>query len=837
MIFALFSFASCSNSHAECISCVDIDADGICDACGEKIENNECQICVDTDSDGKCDACGSDMPVLNRELLLLGDGKINFSFIISTDLSYQVVKRVDDLIARLATLGYTTHRITDGEKDTDDKGIKVLVGTNIECLGSEYKYNGYLLGESGYTIQMKNQNVIISGGSAESILTAMTYFEVNVLSIDSDTATLSSATFDKSLETTVEQNNFEISSIKIGDRLLDSEYVIAYDTQSHENYTFSKNLQLLIYSRSGIWLEITGAANCPSDKYISIVTAEKSGGEGFEINVVNGNLEIMSEFPNKTLEIGTEYFDTRLYAESGEATLEPIKVDVRYINYEQFGAYGDGITDDFEAIKATHTYANKYGHTVVVNPQKTYYIGRHCETIQICYDVYWNDAKFIIDDRYIASTDIAKDYSVFEVSNLWGGYYLSPENEFIKALNANKTNGVAIDSKNITKLEIGLGYPALLTVTNENHKNYIRYGANQNSGAKQTEVILIDKDGNIDKDTPFMFDYETVTSISAISVDQPELIIYGGEFTQRANQAKSDYKYYSRNIVISRSNATIKNLTYKITDERTGRYEGDPYAAFLSVMSANNVLIEGCTLQAHKTYYSKGSGGSEVGMGSYAISATYANRVIWKDCVQSNFFKSDGVTPSTGYWGIMGSSYSKNLEYNNSILSRFDAHAGVYNARIINSSLSMFRIVGSGELLFENSHMYGNLLIGLREDYGAFWHGNVKIKNVTMHNSSDVNLISGTWYNHDFGYETAHPTEIEIDGLILTNARKVNVFDSSFVSQTTKITADTVSGKPNVNKTTPTKKIIIKNNANGYNFILPDKTRYPFFANTEYVVN
>ena len=45
-----------------------------------------------------------------------------------------------------------------------------------------------------------------------------------------------------------------------------------------------------------------------------------------------------------------------------------------YVTYSDFGAVGDGVHDDFEAIWRAHEYANENGLPVVVNDGKTYYI-------------------------------------------------------------------------------------------------------------------------------------------------------------------------------------------------------------------------------------------------------------------------------------------------------------------------------------------------------------------------------------------------------------------------------------------------------------------------------
>ena len=74
-----------------------------------------------------------------------------------------------------------------------------------------------------------------------------------------------------------------------------------------------------------------------------------------------------------------------------------------FVTYEQFGALGDCVTNDFAAIKATHDYANENGLTVKATEGKTYYISDtridgEVQSVIIKTDVDWRGASFIIDD-------------------------------------------------------------------------------------------------------------------------------------------------------------------------------------------------------------------------------------------------------------------------------------------------------------------------------------------------------------------------------------------------------------------------------------------------------
>ena len=53
---------------------------------------------------------------------------------------------------------------------------------------------------------------------------------------------------------------------------------------------------------------------------------------------------------------------------------------MEFITYERFGAKGDGITDDMDAIIAAHEYANEHDLPVRTTADAHYYIGGGAKT-------------------------------------------------------------------------------------------------------------------------------------------------------------------------------------------------------------------------------------------------------------------------------------------------------------------------------------------------------------------------------------------------------------------------------------------------------------------------
>ncbi len=814
--------------NAPCEECSDADGDGLCDSCAKEVEAYVCEDCKDSDEDGSCDICEKE--VVAEGTQLISNGKHLFSFVLSKNLDSDVRKAVDLLVIRLGSLGYTVDLKNDSET-ADEAGVEILIGDRIESRGEKYCFDGHTLGPNGSAVKSIDGKIIIAAGSNKALISAIEYFAENALGITEQTKRLENARFLKKNEYETRQTDFAVTSVTAGGRDI-SDYVIAIDKNSFsECKRAAEEIRDVLYQSVGYWLQIVTYDESVTDRYLSITIGERDKSEGFEVKIENSNVKITSQYPYKTAEETKKYITSQLLGKEGDIALFEAVKNIRDVYYSDFGAVGDGRTDDFEALRKCHEYANKYGHTVCADSDKTYYIGAQTDYIVIKTDVNFGGAKFIIDDSEIALDDKGRDLPIFIVKNDEEGKKITAsQSSHIQDIN--EKGGIKADS--LSKLDLGLGYAAMLVIVNENHKNYVVFGPNENNGISQRELLVVDAEGYVDKSTPLLFDYERITEIKAYSIDSSPITVSGGTFTTIANaaQTQSEYAAYHRGIRITRANTTVRGVTHRVTGEGE---EGMPYSTFMEVKDTYNVLIEACVFTARKTYYRRNT---EIGMGSYDISAGTSASVVWKNCTQTNFFGPDGMSLYNDgrFWGIMSSSACKNLVYDGCILSRFDAHAGVYNVTVRDSSLQSLRIVGGGELIFDNVHMYSDTLVSLREDYGAFWHGNVRIKNVIMHNKGEINLFTGAWYNHDFGYATAHPSEIEIDGLRLAVKAKVNVFSSELVEETEKILSDTVGGSPNINKTEPTKKVTVKNNIYGYTFVLPDKTKYRFFKDTEYLI-
>lgn len=538
-----------------------------------------------------------------------------------------------------------------------------------------------------------------------------------------------------------------------------------------------------------------------------------------------------------------------------------------FVSYSDFGAVGDGKTNDFWALRKAHAYANENGLPVMAERDKTYLItdtedeSGTARFIAIGTDTDWNDCTIIIDDTDIGFEEgPLKNYnrSIFRVDSPIPKIKIEDEETLSKIGALKKTD---------TKINLKLGYSAMLVIYNSDHRVYVRYGANANSGNPQHELLLVDGEGNIDPTTPIMHDYEKLTQIEVIATELPTLTVKNATVINKASRVNTisylpdgtrvkNTKYFARNLTVARSNTVIRNVRNYVEgeftpEEQANGFDGPPYRGFFSASGANNVLIEDCVVSARR-YFTPGT---------YGFGATLVNNIVLKNCKQDNFYLKDENGNSTGInsmefhpltkkpisWGLGGTNFCKNMVYDGCEITRFDAHAGLCNGKIINSKVAYINLIGYGEMLIENSRLElkDPTMFQLRRDYGSTWEGTVIIKdcdlapNEKVIPKDNVYICSAYWANHDFGYKCHFPNLI-IDNL-RQSERKVPIH--IFMYEAASEQFQSLASEPlchktvisdgetkNVNPITPPEFIRVINNNDGCKFYMK---KLPFFENTE----
>jgi hypothetical protein len=415
------------------------------------------------------------------------------------------------------------------------------------------------------------------------------------------------------------------------------------------------------------------------------------------------------------------------------------------VNYEAFGAVGDGVVDDLPAIVKAHAFANTHGLPVKTKAGATYHLGRRALTAIIATDTDWGTSRFIIDD-----TDVENHRrSLFSVQSL-----LEPVKLTIPRLTRDQRH-----------LDVPPPRDCWVLVENSHRKRYIREGLNQNNGSAQRDCFILRRDGSIEGDIDW--DYDTVTQVEARPIDERPLVLRGGIFTTTANRMKQEkgYNYWLRNIAITRSNTTVEGLTHHITGE--GEF-GHPYNGFLAAQGCANITFRDCFVTGHKTYSTIGAAGKPVSMGTYDL---IANEVVNFTMIN---VRMDNILDPTR-WGVAATNFCKNILLENCTLSRMDTHQGVsgtYTIRGCTIGYIGINAIGRGTLLVENTTSNGRAFINLRSDYGSTWEGPVVIRNCQWIPGGGTPiqpcLLNGSNSGqHDFGYPCFMPREITIDGLVI----------------------------------------------------------------------
>ena len=821
-----------------CVECIDENPKNAkCDVCGKDVL---CTKCVDEDDDGKCDVCKNDMPA-PTVLKLIEDTVPNFQFVLASNIDIDTRRTLEQTIipALKNKSGIEVKCTTEGRSDDVEMAIEVLIG-DVTSRGEDYIYDRYSLGNKGYVIKIVGTKIIIHGGSDAMICSALLEFAEDILDYNSRGVEFAEMSEEQNVEKP--QTGYKVTSLSVNGADMKG-YVIATDLTLAYYKTTAENIRATMYERTGYWFNIVPIENAPEKAIIIKHIPKVTGDESYKIHVDGEKLVIDCAYDNMLNNATTAFLLGNIASGSGAVNFTDTVYtqDISVVYYEDFEAKGDGKTDDFKALYLTHVFANECGQTVVATKGKTYYIkstkiqldGEKTaspRSIPIQTNVIWTGASFMIDDFELSVIPGSDTYDQY-ATNI---FKIIPDDDLAvititdrEVIDAVRDAGI---KPGITNIQIpkeamaGWEGEIMIIPYNSSHKIYRRKNYGSYNGADMHEVIVLDKDGNVSDETPIAFEYTEIDKILVYRLDESTAItVEGGTITTRAsnvnviydttdnlgNPKKTTYGgYINRGIYINRSYTTLKNIKHLIEDEikLTEQTDGNGniikcgacYQGFYAGANANHVTLDGCTMTGRRCF-PRPEGGTG---GTYDIGANRVNVIVFKNCIQSNFWVTieDGVcipadrdtpnaVPSMSsydvggkslkmHWGVGGTNFCKNMQYIGSTLSRFDAHEGLYNGKIIDSTVNYMAITGKGEFEVTNVNWYAegtgygqNSLIHLREDYGSTWDGPITITNVNAYIYPDAQsqLVYHNYTNWYRGYDVAFPS------LSITNLDYYNI--------------------------------------------------------------
>jgi hypothetical protein len=675
----------------------------------------------------------------------------------------------------------------------------------------------------GYVIKIADSKIIINAGSDDALCDAIDEFLEDIIEIGDKEKDFENLVMKTEQQIGVVQDDYKVTSLSVDGKDMKG-YTIALNRGNSYHIDAAKAFQQTVYERTGYWFEIVAEDKATDASVVIKSVLQDAVAGGFKVSAnAKGQLVIECGYDNMAKTAVEDFLSDKIVAAKGAVDFKGIVYtdDISVVYYKDFGAKGDGRTDDFFALKAAHDFANISGQMVKADSGKTYLIhetrvdGKGAvQYISVRTNVDWGDAKFIIDDTTLSGFDgtgrSGKDIFVVEQDT---GVVEIKDREILDAV-----LGVGL-GKGTEKIDLGLGKAVMIIPYNTSHKVYRRKNYSAYMGTSMHEVIVIDKDGNVNEETPVMFDYTSLDYINVYSLDDKPLTISGGIFTTKASAVDIVYfdkdgkkavhdTYFSRGIEVSRSYTLVKNVQHYVEGEITVKEQlagklGTAYNGFFGASFANEVTFEDCVLTGRRCYNKSSSAGLSGGTtGTYDFRAGRVNKIVLKNCTQSNFFveldEENNVTattennpnaqlsmisiPGTSYqlhWGAGCTDFCKNMEFIGSTIARFDAHQGLYNGKIIDSTVNYIAITGGGNMIIENSRWFAakpdynaNSLIHLREDYGSTWDGKVTVKDVQAYvftkdaSGQKVStwLVMHSYKNWYHGYTSVFPS-IEIDNL------------------------------------------------------------------------
>ena len=843
------TFSTWTNNTATCTK--NGTEEALCDVCGFKDKRATEASGHDIDIYGECENCHK-----KDIVVLFENGKANFNVVVTSKASGNGMIAADMFVQKLRSLGVT---VNDTVMDFDTSAItecEIIIGAGAVGRPDACSVGEREVGTEGQIVKIVGNKVIIAGGTPALTVSAFDKFVAENLGITDKTKSIDYIEVDSSC-TYNNASSYIVNTITIAGRdLAHYEYVLDVAGAAGYDLTNINKFRDELFSISGYWLNQVSSMNMtPNGRYFIVRHVKDAGEKGFRAYVDGENFIVECAYKNKFDDAFRDFANSNFLFKSGTINIPKdftYEETVNVVYYEDFGAVGDGTTCDYEAIYNAHVFANAGGQKVLskLGEQAKYYISaeKFVKTIPVKTNVDFCGATFIVNDlgesaykyRKLALFTLARDYGEViyrdseknvistdadgnPILNDDGSYKMTTDGIIDDARYKNVK--IAVGQSDFSWLSDALVGKSLVKIENKLHKDFIRHGANQNSGATRRDIFVVNADGTVEADSLPVFDFDNISTIEIYRADENPITVENGHFINICCRTVASTQYiingadddesndivtthackfheYQRGFIVYRSNATIKNVTHKMQDEPDlgwyldgcgytpdskhnsygSRHESYPYYGFVFVTHSYNFTLSDTELCGHTTYYEDKPATASTGwkipnpvpMGTYDYVLEYSDSVTFKNVIQIN--KEEQATDAkngnytyltdTRYWGIMSSNGTKNLTFDGCSINRFDAHRGFWNATLKDTYIGhSFQVVGGGTLYVVNvTKASKSNFMTFRGDYGATFEGDIIIKDSVF----EARKVYNSWTQ-----STPNAIGSETTGYIMDSGREV----------------------------------------------------------------
>ncbi len=563
------------------------------------------------------------------DVVLIKDGVAQFKVVYSLDAGNQIRRAAISFVEELRDLGVEVEDAISDSDAIDIAPCEILIGTDIKNCPDGCAVSVDDIGENGYVIKAVGKRIVIVAGTVEGTKNAISKFMSEHLGVEEDTETLKNVRVKEGLLDELINNNTIFAFNIAGNPIAD--FVVAYDFGEDSNILSAcpspTEFTNAIKTATGIDLTVKKLSETSrDDKRIVIKLVDNAGKDGFRAYVYRGELIIECAYWNKFAQAFKAYINDEITGKSGTVELDSgysYTYPVSSVTYEEFGAVGDGKTNDIDAIRRTHEFANQCGQKVIADDSANYYIGLiGGKSVPIMTDTDFGSATFTIDDT-APGVYHERGVHIFHIMREADNEPIYLNEADIKALAGTDDPQVLrtydsdgnLISGSIPWLARKLTSGAMIMLNNANHSDYIRFGVNRNLGNPRCEMIIVDKDGKIDDSTPVIFDYTDITSMSIFYTDDDPITVEGGRFYNVCCRVVPEtenlniYREYARGFLVERCNTTMRSVDHKMKNEPKrfvngvdGFNQGYPYFGFIVHSKTYNSKAISCDFTDRKVY-------------------------------------------------------------------------------------------------------------------------------------------------------------------------------------------------------------------------------------------